>query len=136
MVATDHEAETVMAELEPSVDFLQLTNFIHLLNAPFGGIGIYVFRNVANAAGIGARRKLFIEARRHRGLRLPVGYRVWGKTMSNGLYRSGSVELRVHQDGEDILIYSFKAIDEAAEMFDFLRDFFPDAKFVIQPLMH
>ncbi|MXQ07951.1 hypothetical protein GQ651_08840 [Alphaproteobacteria bacterium GH1-50] len=56
--------------------------------------------------------------------------------MSSSLYGSGAVELRVHQDGEDILIYSFKAIDEAAEMFDFLRDFFPTAKFVIQPLMH
>lgn len=47
-----------------------------------------------------------------------------------------AVELRVQENGEDVLVYAFKAIDEAAEMFDFLRDFFPGAKFVIQPLMH
>ena len=46
------------------------------------------------------------------------------------------VELRVDQDGETVLIYAFKAISEAAEMFDFLREFFPNARFVIQPLVH
>lgn len=47
-----------------------------------------------------------------------------------------AVELRVQENGEDVLVYAFKAIDEAAEMFNFLRDFFPGAKFIIQPLMH
>ena len=49
---------------------------------------------------------------------------------------SRGVELRVDQDGETILIYAFKAVSEAAEMFVFLREFFPDARFVVQPLMH
>lgn len=52
----------------------------------------------------------------------------------NGSARA--VELRVQEDGTDVLVYSFKAIDEAAEMFNYLRDFFPNARFVIQPLVH
>lgn len=47
-----------------------------------------------------------------------------------------SVEFRVQQDGEDVLVYTFKAVDEAAEMFNFLREFFPQARFIIQPLLH
>ncbi|MEM9425101.1 MAG: hypothetical protein AAGA06_00210 [Pseudomonadota bacterium] len=47
-----------------------------------------------------------------------------------------AVEFRVQQNGEDVLIYTFKAIDEAAEMFNFLRGFFPEARFIIQPLLH
>jgi len=47
-----------------------------------------------------------------------------------------AVEMRVQQDGEDVLVYAFRAMNEAAEMFDFLRDFFPGAKFIIQPLVH
>ena len=39
MVAADNQAEIGVAEFEPSVDFLKLTNFIHSLNAPFGGVG-------------------------------------------------------------------------------------------------
>lgn len=54
--------------------------------------------------------------------------------------RSGAigrgVELRVDQDGETVLVYAFKAVGEAAEMFDYLRDFFPHARFIIQPLVH
>ena len=33
------------------------------------------------------------------------------------------VELRVDQDGETLLVYVFKALSEATEMFVFLRDF-------------
>ena len=50
--------------------------------------------------------------------------------------RQCAVELRVQQDGGDVLVYAFQAINEAAEMFEFLREFFPGAKFVIQPLLH
>ena len=50
-------------------------------------------------------------------------------------YRRG-VELRVQEEGEDVLDYAFKAVDEAAEMLNFLREFFPRARFVIQPLTH
>jgi hypothetical protein len=42
----------------------------------------------------------------------------------------------VQDAGDDILVYSFAKLDEAAEMFDFLRAFFPRARFVIQPQMH
>lgn len=57
-----------------------------------------------------------------------------GVKMTGSNHRT--VEFRVQQNGEDVLIYTFKAIDEAAEMFDFLRGFFPDARFIIQPVLH
>ena len=47
-----------------------------------------------------------------------------------------SVELRVQDAGEDILVYALPGLDEASEMFNFLREFFPEAKFIIQPLRH
>lgn len=47
-----------------------------------------------------------------------------------------SVELRVQEDGADVLVYVFRTIGEAADMFEYLRDFFPTARFVIQPLRH
>ncbi|WP_156883032.1 hypothetical protein [Rhodovulum sp. P5] len=47
-----------------------------------------------------------------------------------------TVELRVMQDGESILLYVFKTIAEASEMILFLSDFLPDAKFVLQPATH
>lgn len=59
-----------------------------------------------------------------------------GRTVTDAGLGLGAVELRVQENGEDVLVYAFRAIDEAAEMFDFLRDFFPGAKFIIQPLMH
>lgn len=46
------------------------------------------------------------------------------------------VELRVQEEGRDFLVYALSGIDEAAEMFEFLRGFFPKARFVIQPLRH
>lgn len=46
------------------------------------------------------------------------------------------VELRVNEGGEALLIYTFKAIGPAAEMIVFLKDFFPRAEFVLQPLRH
>ena len=48
----------------------------------------------------------------------------------------GRIELRVRDGGEEILVYSFPSIDEAAEMFEFLRGFLPEASFLIQPQPH
>jgi hypothetical protein len=46
------------------------------------------------------------------------------------------VEMKVEEAGKEILWYSFKTIKEATEMYSFLRDFFPDGTFIIQPLRH
>jgi len=46
------------------------------------------------------------------------------------------VELRVAEDGRDLLIYTFRGAAEAAEMMRFLADFLPDARFIIQPVRH
>ncbi len=66
---------------------------------------------------------------------LPKGY-VSGDKMGLEEVHMRGVELRVNQDGETLLVYVFKAVSEAAEMFVFLRDFFPDASFVVQPVRH
>lgn len=50
--------------------------------------------------------------------------------------KTGMVELRVADAGEEILQYSFATIQEASEMLQFLKDFFPAGTFVIQPLRH
>ena len=46
-----------------------------------------------------------------------------------------AVELRVQEDGTDTLVYSYMTLDEASEMLVFLKDFFPRARFVIQPAL-
>ena len=46
------------------------------------------------------------------------------------------VELRVFDEGKEQLSYIFDSISEAAEMIDFLRDFFPSGRFVLQPPLH
>lgn len=46
------------------------------------------------------------------------------------------VEMRVEDGGEEVLRYSFKTLQEASEMLDFLKDFFPSGTFVIQPMRH
>lgn len=48
----------------------------------------------------------------------------------------GLVELRVREEGEDILVYTFRSLVEAAEMISFLSDFLPRAQFVVQPCRH
>lgn len=48
----------------------------------------------------------------------------------------GMIELRVAEDGREILIYKFREIAAAVEMMDFLSGFLPEARFVIQPLPH
>jgi hypothetical protein len=48
----------------------------------------------------------------------------------------GMIELRVAEDGTEILIYKFREIAAAVEMMDFLSGFLPAARFVIQPVPH
>ncbi len=48
----------------------------------------------------------------------------------------GLVELRVRDEGEEILVYTFRAIADAAEMIHFLSGFLPRAQFVLQPAPH
>lgn len=48
----------------------------------------------------------------------------------------GMVEMRVEDGGEEILHYTFKSLKEASDMLAFLREFFPDGTFLIQPLRH
>lgn len=48
----------------------------------------------------------------------------------------GLIELRVTDGGEDVLIYTFRRMADAAEMMGFLAEFMPDAKFLIQPIRH
>ena len=47
-----------------------------------------------------------------------------------------AVEMRVEEAGEVVLRYIFRSIDEADEMFAFLKDFFPQATFLINPARH
>lgn len=49
---------------------------------------------------------------------------------------TGMVELRVEDDGAEVLRYSFQTITEASEMLAFLKDFFPAGTFLIHPLRH
>ena len=48
----------------------------------------------------------------------------------------GMVQLSVEQDGHVELVYALRDLEAAGEMFRFLRDFFPAARFVIEPLPH
>lgn len=48
----------------------------------------------------------------------------------------GMIELRVAEDGREILIYTFREIAAAVEMMGFLSEFLPEARFVIQPVPH
>ena len=46
------------------------------------------------------------------------------------------VELRVRDQGSEILVYALQSVAEAAEMMHFLGDFLPSAQFTVQPLTH
>ncbi len=46
----------------------------------------------------------------------------------------GWVELEVYDEDKLQLRYAFATVGEACETMRFLRDFFPDGRFVIQPL--
>ena len=47
---------------------------------------------------------------------------------------TGMVEMHVEEYGEVLLEYKFGSLTEASEMLSFLKDFFPSATFLIQPL--
>lgn len=49
---------------------------------------------------------------------------------------AGMVELHVEEFGETLLEYKFLSVTEASEMLSFLKDFFPSATFLIQPIRH
>ena len=53
-----------------------------------------------------------------------------------GMAQTGAVELRVSENHEEILIYTFPSVGKAAEMVHFLTEFFPQGRFVIQPVRH
>lgn len=46
------------------------------------------------------------------------------------------VELKVEEEGRVILRYTFPYLRDATEQFVYLRDFFPQSTFIIQPLRH
>jgi len=46
------------------------------------------------------------------------------------------VRLSVREDGQDILVYHYSTLSEATEIFAFIREFFPSAEFVFEPLVH
>jgi len=46
------------------------------------------------------------------------------------------VELRVEDDGQTVLVYALRSVREASDMMLFLRDFLPEATFIVQPLRH
>ena len=48
--------------------------------------------------------------------------------------QSGMLELKVQEGGKDELIYQFQSVAEATAQVLFLKEFFPNARFVIQPL--
>ncbi|MGD1924482.1 MAG: hypothetical protein ACFB03_09855 [Paracoccaceae bacterium] len=48
----------------------------------------------------------------------------------------GAVRLIVENDGKIELSYHFGTLNEAMEIFDFIRDFFPNARYVIEPALH
>jgi hypothetical protein len=48
----------------------------------------------------------------------------------------GLLELRVHEHGRDQLVYTFRSVAEASEMTAFLREFFPEAQFILMPVRH
>lgn len=48
----------------------------------------------------------------------------------------GMIQLLVEQDGRTELSYACRDLAAAGEMFAYLREFFPGATFVIQPLAH
>ena len=49
---------------------------------------------------------------------------------------AGMVELHVEEFGECVLEYKFRSLAEASEMLAYLKDFFPSATFLIQPVRH
>lgn len=50
--------------------------------------------------------------------------------------RQHRIELRVFDEGELTLHYQFSSMIEAVEVFEFIGEFFPNARFVIQPSLN
>lgn len=46
------------------------------------------------------------------------------------------VRMAVIEASEEILVYAFESPAEAGEMMAFLKEFLPDAEFVIEPLVN
>jgi hypothetical protein len=46
------------------------------------------------------------------------------------------VRFSVLENGEEILVYHAASIREAVERLAFIKEFFPSAKFVFEPLTH
>lgn len=48
----------------------------------------------------------------------------------------GGVRFAVREAGEEVLVYHMSSIREATEILAFIREFFPRAEFVFEPLRH
>jgi hypothetical protein len=48
----------------------------------------------------------------------------------------GGVRFSVIDEGETVLIYQMATLREAVERLEFIREFFPRARFVFEPLTH
>ncbi len=46
------------------------------------------------------------------------------------------VRFAVRENDEDVLVYHAATVREAVERLAFVREFFPNAKFVFEPLRH
>lgn len=50
--------------------------------------------------------------------------------------KTTGVRMSVRENGEDILVYHYASIREAVEIQEFIREYFPRADFVFEPLRH
>ena len=48
----------------------------------------------------------------------------------------GGIRFSVHDEGQEILVYHFPDLRAATEHFAFIREFFPNAKFLFEPALH
>ncbi|MGF1500754.1 MAG: hypothetical protein ACFBSD_02970 [Paracoccaceae bacterium] len=55
--------------------------------------------------------------------------------MTENIFRGG-VRLEVRLTSEHTLVYHFATVQEAEEIFNFLREFYPDAEGVMEPALH
>ena len=51
-------------------------------------------------------------------------------------YRAGQIRFFVEVDGREEVSYQFDTISEAVEKLDFIKDFFPNARFIMEPVLH
>lgn len=56
--------------------------------------------------------------------------------MEGAMEMQRGVRLAVLEAGEERLVYAFQSAGEAAEMIGFLREFWPAAEFVVEPLLN